>query len=185
MHINNEMLQVLELGLSVIVIGEQFLYQFGFCLFEGDVVGITAKNVLKLTLQLVDIIIGLASEFKFNFFVLGLHSFLLLCAFVEIFAKVVNNSVVMMPVLLPKDAQLVLIRFDNNQNSVSDLKAILKECLEVSLIVVLLIDCEVSFCLVESHVGRVDVMIFKEGFLDISEGNRLLLFNRESIDNTR
>jgi len=43
---------------------------------------------------------------------------------------------------------------------------------------VLLIDREVSLSFVEPHVGRVNIVVFKESFLDVSKGYCLLFVNR-------
>lgn len=120
MHIDYEVLEILQLGIGVIVVAQQFFYQLGLSLFERDVIGVAAEDILELALQLVDIVVVLASELEFDFFVLGCNSLLLLGALVEVFSKVFNDAVVVMPVLLPELVQLFLLGLDYIDNGFSD-----------------------------------------------------------------
>lgn len=101
-NIHNEVLQSLQFVLTIIVIAEQFLHQLRLCLLQRYIVWITAEDVLELTLELVDIVVGLASELKFYLLVSCLSSLLLLCPLVEVLPQAINDAVVVMSVLLPK-----------------------------------------------------------------------------------
>lgn len=109
MDVDYEVLEAFDLGLSVVVVAQKFLDEVGFSFFQGDVVGVAAEDVLELALKLVDIIIMLASELEFHLLVLCLDSFLLFSTLVEILPQVVDDTTVVMSVLLPEDTQLVLI----------------------------------------------------------------------------
>ena len=102
MNVNNEMLQILELVFTVVVVTEQLSDQLWLNLFERDVVGIAAKDVFELAFQLVDIIVMLSPELELHLFVSGFSPLLLFCTLVEILTQIIDDSVVMMPVLLPK-----------------------------------------------------------------------------------
>jgi hypothetical protein len=105
MHVNNKMLQAAQFGLPVVVVAQKLSYKLGLGLFQRHVIGITAKDVFELALELVDVVIGLSSELELNFFVLRLGPFLLFRTFVEIFTQVVDDSLEVMSVLLPKLTQ--------------------------------------------------------------------------------
>lgn len=109
MDVDYEVLEAFDLGLSVVVVAQKFLDEVGFCFFQGDVVGVAAEDVLELALKLVDIIIMLASELEFHLLVLCLDSFLLFSTLVEILPQIIDDTTVVMSVLLPEDTQLVLI----------------------------------------------------------------------------
>ena len=70
--------------------------------FEGDVVGVSAQDVLEQALKLVNIIIFLSSELEFDNLLglLSVHSSLLLILLlaVEIFSQIVEDSIIMVPV---------------------------------------------------------------------------------------
>jgi len=53
----------------------------------------------------------LASELKFYLFVFSYASLLLFGPFVEVFPQVINNTVVVMPVFLPKLVELLFLSF--------------------------------------------------------------------------
>lgn len=184
MHVHHEVLQVLQLALRVVVVAQQFLDQLGLGLFERDVVGVAAEDVLEFALQLVDIVVVLASELEFDLFVLGCHSLLLLGALVEVFSKVFDDAVVMVTVLLPELVQLFLLGLGNLHDGLSHFQSVSNEGCEVGFIVVLLVDGEVALGLVESNVGGVNVVKFQEALLDISKGDGLLLIDGKSEDNS-
>lgn len=106
MHVHHEVLYVLCLGLSVVVVAQQFSHLSLFGLLQGDIVWVAAKNVLELTLQLVDIIVVLSCKVEFDFFILDDCSSFLFCLLVELLFQVVNDAIVMMAVLLPELTQL-------------------------------------------------------------------------------
>lgn len=54
----------------------------------------------------------LASKFELNFLIFDLVSFLLFSSFVEIFSKILNDTVKVVSVLLPKLAELLWTWFD-------------------------------------------------------------------------
>ena len=70
--------------------------------FEGDVVGVSAQDVLEQALKLVNIIIFLSSELEFDNLLglLSVHSSLLLILLlaVEVFSQIVEDSIIMVPV---------------------------------------------------------------------------------------
>jgi hypothetical protein len=85
----------------------------GFSFFQGDIVWISAKNVFELTLQLVYIIIMLASKIELNLLIFDFISFLLFSSFVEIFSEILDDTIKVVSVLLPKLAELFWTGFDN------------------------------------------------------------------------
>lgn len=176
-NVNNEVLEILQFGLTVIVIAQKFFHKLGFSFFERDVIRVAAKNVLELAFQLIDIVIRLSTEFKFNFFISCLGSFLLFSSFVEIFAQVVNDSIVMVPVFFPKLTELLLICLHNFKYSISDLEAIFQKSFNIFFFVIIFVDGEISFSFIEPDVWRVNVVVLQQSFLDVSEGNSLFLIN--------
>jgi hypothetical protein len=48
------------------MIAQQFSYKISFSLFERDVVGVAAKNVLEFAFKFVYIIVMFSSEFKLH-----------------------------------------------------------------------------------------------------------------------
>jgi len=58
--VHDEVLDLFELGLAVVVVGEQFADLGLFCLFEGDVVGVPAEDVFELALEFVDVFVVLS-----------------------------------------------------------------------------------------------------------------------------
>ena len=153
MDVDNKVLQILELPLTVVVVSQQFPHQLGFGLFQRDVVGISAQNVFEFTLQLIDIVVVLPSKRKFNLFVLLDQFLLLFSPFVEILAQAVNDSIVMMPVLLPENTKLLFIGFDDIQVCVSDLEAILDEIIQILLVNIFDINGEITFSFVKPDIG--------------------------------
>lgn len=152
MDVDYEVLEAFDLRLSVVVVAQKFLDEVGFSFFKGDVVGVAAENVLELALKFVDIIIMLSSELELDLLVLSLDSFLLFSALVEILSQVIDDTTVVMSVLLPEDAQLVLISLSHMQDCITDFEAVLNQGLEVGLVVVLDVDGEVSFSFVEPDI---------------------------------
>lgn len=152
MDVDYEVLEAFDLRLSVVVVAQKFLDEVGFSFFQGDVVGVAAKDVLELALKFVDIIIMLSSELELDLLVLSLDSFLLFSALVEILSQVIDDTTVVMSVLLPEDAQLVLISLSHMQDCITDFEAVLNQGLEVGLVVVLDVDGEVSFSFVEPDI---------------------------------
>lgn len=152
MDVDYEVLEAFDLSLSVVVVAQKFLDEVGFGFFQGDVVGVTAEDVLELALKFVDIIIMLSSELELHLLVLSLDSFLLFSTLVEILSQVVDDTTVVMSVLLPEDTQLVLISLSHMQDCITDFEAVLDQGLEIGLVVVLDIDGEVSFSFVEPDI---------------------------------
>lgn len=152
MNIHNKVFESFELGFSIIVVAQELSDKLGFGLFERNVVWVAAKDILEFAFKLVDIIVGLASELKFNFFVSSLSPLLLFCSFIEIFAQVIDDSVVVMTVFFPKLAQLFLISLGYLHNCISDLQALLQKRFEVSFVIVILVNCEISFGFVEPDI---------------------------------
>lgn len=185
MDVDHEVLEAFDLCLSVIVVAQEFLHKVGFGFFQGNVVGVAAKDVLELALELIDIIIVLSSELELNLLVLCLDSLLLFSALVEILSQVVDDPAVVMSVLLPEDAELVLVSLRNVQDRITNLESVLDQGFEIGLVVVLDIDGKVSFGFVEPDIRRVNIVIFEECFLNISKGNGLFLVDCEGIDHTK
>ena len=102
MNINNEMFESFEFVLAIVVIAQELFNKFRLALFERNVVWVTAQNILEFTFQFVDIVIRLSTKLKLDFFVSCLGSLLLFGPFVEILAQIIDDSVVMVAVLLPK-----------------------------------------------------------------------------------
>ena len=152
MDVDHEVLEAFDLGLSVVVVAKEFLDEVGFGFFQGDVVRVAAKDVLELALELVDVIIMLASELKFHLLVLRRDPFLLFSTLVEILSQVVDNAAVVMSVLLPEHAELILIGLRDMQDRITNFESILDQGLEVGFVVVLDVDGEVSFGFVEPDI---------------------------------
>ena len=158
----------------------QLAHHFAFLLLQGGVIRVSTQDVLELTLKLIDVIIVLTSEVKLHLLSgLCLVTLLFLEFLVKIFPQVLDDSIKMVTMLLPKRAHVILICFFDSQNSLSNLQAILFQasqdlCLFVK---VLLPDCEVSFSFVKAHVGGINVVVLKKCFLNISEGHCLLFIN--------
>lgn len=93
-----------------------------------------------------------SSEFKLHLLVLSLDSFLLFSPLVEILSQVIDNTTVMMSVLLPENAKLILIRLRDMQDRITNFKPILDQCLKIGLIVVLDVDSEISLSFVEPDI---------------------------------
>jgi len=113
------MLEPQQFGGSIVVVAKQFAYQIGLCFFQGDVIGIATKDVFKLTLEFIDIIILLSSKCEFHLFVLGYTPLLQFSAFVEILTEIVDDAVVVVSVLFPKLAELFLFSFFNIYDGVA------------------------------------------------------------------
>ncbi len=124
-HIHHKMLQPLQLSLSIIMITQKLLDLIGFSFLKRNVVGISAKDIFELTLQFVNIVIVSASKLKLYFFVLGLSSLLFFGSFIEIFSQIVDDSVVMVSMFLPKFAELLGSTLANCQLSLSNLQSCL------------------------------------------------------------
>ena len=178
--IDNKVLEVFQFCLTVIVIAQKLLYKLRLGFFKRDVIRVAAKNILELALQLVDIVVGLSSELEFHLFIPCLSSLIFLCPLVEIFAQVINDSVVVVAMLFPEMTELLLISLHNCKSSVSNLQTILQKSLDVGFVIVLLVDCEISLGFVKPDIGRMDVMVFQQSLLDISERHCLLLINRKT-----
>jgi len=70
MYINYKMLKIQQFCLSIVVITKKFLNKLTFSLFQRNVIGISAKNIFELALELIDIVIMLSSKIEFDFFIL-------------------------------------------------------------------------------------------------------------------
>lgn len=103
MNIHNKVFEVLDFLFSLVMIRKQFFYEFLFTFFQGNIVGVSAKNVLKQTFQLVNVIVFLSTEIKcVDFSVLGLIFLFLFDFFLVTLFQVINNCVVMISMLLPE-----------------------------------------------------------------------------------
>lgn len=152
MHVHHEVLQPVELVLGVVVVAEQLPDLGTLGLLQRDVVRVSAEDILELALQLVDIVVMLACEFEFNLFILGLGSLLFLGSLVEVLPQVLDDTVVMMTVLLPELAELFGGGLVDLEHGVSNFESLFDQNLKAFLLEGLFIDCEVSFGLVESNI---------------------------------
>ena len=105
-HVHYEVLYVFQLGLAVVVVGQQLSDLGLFGLLEGDVVGVPAEDVLELAFQFVYVLVVLACELELNLFVLYLGLPLFFGPLVEVLLQGVNDPVVVMPMFLPELAEL-------------------------------------------------------------------------------
>lgn len=103
------------------MITQKLLDLIGFSFLKRNVVGISAKDILELTLQFVNVVIVSTRKLKLYFFVFGLSSLLFFGSFIEIFSQIVDDSVVMVPMFLPKFAELLGSTLVNCQLSLSNL----------------------------------------------------------------
>ena len=177
MNVNDKMLKAFKFGLSVAVIAQQIFDLLLLSFLERDVVRVTAKNVFELTLELIDIVVVLSSEVELNFFILSLLSFFFFDSLVKIFLEVFDNAIVVVSMLFPELTQLLRRGSDNFEDSISNLQSFSFYFLQIFFLEGLFVDNEVTFSLVEPHIRRVDSVVLEESFLDISEGNSLLLVN--------
>ena len=123
----------------------------------------------------------LSSELELNFFVFNLVSFFFFCSLVEVFSEVLNDAVEVVAVLLPKLAKLFRTSFNYCQDGLPDLESFFDKSFDILLIGVFP-QSEISLGFVEPNIGRVDVVILKECFLDISERNCLLFLDGQAIN---
>lgn len=79
--------------------------------------------------------------------------------------------------LLPKLTQLLWSRFVDFEDSFSHFQPFLNQLLQILLFKGLFIDCKIAFSLVESHIRRMNAMVFKQSLLDISKWNSLFFFH--------
>lgn len=160
------------------MVAQQLFHQVVLGLLEGRVVGVAAEDVLEEGLQLVDVGVHFAPEGEVVGAILGDVSFLLFLALVEVFPQVLDDPIEVVSVLLPELVEAGSFALGDRQDDFPHLEPLLSQFLDLVVMIMLLVDGEVSFCLVESHVGAKDVVIFEEGFLDVSEGHFFLFFDR-------
>jgi hypothetical protein len=148
------MLQVLNLLLSLVVVGKQLLHQLLFIFFQGNVVRVPAQDVLEQTLQLVDIFVSLSPEIECcDLLVLCDVLLFLLYLLLVTLLQVVDDCVVMVAVLLPEFAQCLAFSPLEDELGVSDLKSLLFESFDDLGLGVFLIKGEMSLGFVEPDVG--------------------------------
>ena len=100
------MLQILQLGLSIVVVTQQFLHLVVLCLFERHVVGIAAKNIFKFAFKFVNIVVSFAPKLEFHLLIPDLGFSLFFLSLVEILPQVFDDTVVVVSMLFPELAQL-------------------------------------------------------------------------------
>lgn len=176
-HIDYEVLETLQFLLSVVMIAQQLLYLSCLGFFQGNIVRVAAKNVLELALQLIYVVVVLASEVEFDLLVLYLSSLFFFGSLVKVFSQILNDTVVVMAVLFPELTQLLRGALRDLKCGLSNFKSLLSQFFEIFFFKIFLVDCKVAFSFVESDVGRVNIVIFEKAFLDISEGNCLFFVN--------
>ena len=127
MDIHHEVLQFFHFFCAFVVVRQQFSDQFFFTFFQWEVVGVSAKNVLKKALEFVDIVVSLPTEIEgFDFFVFGLVFLFFLDLFLVALFEVFNDGIVMVSVLLPEFAECISFSL-LNELAVSDFESFLFE----------------------------------------------------------
>ena len=152
-YVHYEVFHVFQLGLPVVVVGEQLPHLGLLGFFEGDVVGVPAQDVLELAFQLVYVLVVLACELELYFFVLYLGFPLFLGPLVEVLFQGFDDAIVVVAVLFPELAELLGGRLDNFDICFTHFDAPINDLLEILLGVGLFIDNEIAFGLVVADVG--------------------------------
>lgn len=185
MYIHNEVLQVLNFLCALVMVRQQFSDQLFFVFFQRDIVGVSAKNVLEKTLEFVDIVVSFPTKIEgFDFFVFGLIFLFFLDFFFMALFEIFDDGIVMVPVLLPEFAERISFSFLDDKLTVSDFESFLFESFDDFRLGIFLIKGEVSLSFVESNVGREDILIFQQGFLNVLERYGLLFFDTDGEDDT-
>ena len=120
-HIHDKMFQIFHLFLPSVMIAEQLLQKIGLFFFESYIVGISGQYVFEETLQFVDVIIFFITELKLdNLLCFFLGFSLVLQLFLELFPQVINNSIIVVPMLFPKFVEFLSLCFFNLQCNLAD-----------------------------------------------------------------
>lgn len=104
-HIHHEVLEVLQLLLGPLVVRKQFLDEGSVFGGQWLVVRVAAEDVFEQTLDLVDVGVLLSSELKLLHFLTADASStfpLSLLLFVVVFPEIVDYTVIMVAMFLPK-----------------------------------------------------------------------------------
>jgi hypothetical protein len=98
--------------------------------------------------------------------------------------EIFDDGIVMVSVLLPEFAECISFSFLDDELAVSDFESFLFESFDDFGLGIFLIKGEVSLSFVESNVGREDILIFQQGFLNVLERYGLLFFDTDGEDDT-
>lgn len=126
-NIHNKMFQILQLLLVAVMVREQFFHEIGLFCRQGLVVGVTAQDVLEQRFYLVYVGVRLATELELlEFFgttraAAFLLHFLLL---VVLFTQIIDNAIIMMPMLLPESVKFFPLSFLDFDNSLANFQAL-------------------------------------------------------------
>lgn len=179
------MLEVLQLLLALVVVGEQLLDQVGVLGSQGLVVGVATEDVLEEALDLVDVGVLLAPELELLDFLAANASCRLLFGLlllVVVFPQVVDDAVVVVAVLLPELVQRLALCLLDGEDCFAHFEPFLLELSDELWSAQLLLDSEVSLVLVEARVGREHVVRFEQSLLDVAEGHFLVFLYADAED---
>lgn len=183
MYIDNEVLQVFNFFCALVMVRQQFSDQLFFVFFQWDIVGVSAKNVFEKTLEFVDIIVSFPTKVEgFDFFVFGLIFLFFLDFFFMALFEIFDDGIVMVSVLLPEFTERISFSFLDDELAVSDFESFFFKSFDDFGLGIFLIKGEVSLSFVESNVGREDILIFQQGFLNVLERYGLLFFDTDGED---
>jgi hypothetical protein len=166
-HVHDEVVQIFQLFVGSVVVGEEFSHVLGLGFLEGDFVWVPADDVLEKGLELVDVVVLLSAELELLDF-LVLHGVpLLLFDFPDsLLSQILDDSVIVATVLLPELIKLFILGQGDFQIDLTHLETFLFEFFDDLLGAGFVFDCEISLVFIESDVGSEHSEVLQKALFD-------------------